>query len=118
RDLVKESRRNRSAPRVIRTPDLLIRRTVLACQHPITIGHSTAHKPTNDRRNSACPSEASGGPRDASAPHVAGRFATALQPGRGVFGVALPPSPSPDLLIRYQRAAEKPVSCLRFLAAV
>src|SRR5207253_1319851 len=31
RDLVKESRRNRSAPRVIRTPDLLIRSGKVRC---------------------------------------------------------------------------------------
>src|SRR5438876_2893159 len=68
-----------SAPRVIRTPDLLIRRTVRARQHPTTIGHSTAHNPMSDQWNSACPSQASGGSRDASAPHVVGQGATAMQ---------------------------------------
>src|SRR5262249_11415186 len=70
--LAEETRKTLSAPRVIRTPDLLIRRCLGARQHPTSIGHSSSHNLPSARRNSARPSQRIGGWRDASAPHVAG----------------------------------------------
>src|SRR5947209_8097832 len=69
-ELATKPLRNLSAPRVIRTPDLLIRRTVRACRHPTTIGHSTAHNLTSDLRISACPSLTASRGREAFPGHT------------------------------------------------
>jgi len=89
-ELPEETRKVLSAPRVIRTPDLLIRRRVRSRYHLVSIRHSSSRNRTSERRNCAYPRAMDGRARDASAPHVTGQFATALQPGRGVFGTARP----------------------------
>src|SRR5689334_14414741 len=98
-ELPKETATVQSAPRVIITPDFLIRRTVLARQHRTTIGHSWSHKAASDRWNPAHPNQIRGGSRGASARQLARRVATAMQPRRGFFGVAHPSPRLPDLLI-------------------